>query len=125
MNQYTNLLVAIDPEQDHQPALLRAIDIGRKSSAPVKLTLFLAIYDFSYDMTSMLSLDERKAMQNDVINQKQEWLSHLVEALHVQDLQIGFHVIWHNRPYESMVEQIYAGEHDLLIKATHPHINFD
>lgn len=121
MNQYTNLLVAIDPEQENQPALLRAIDIGRTSSAPVKLTLFLAIYDFSYDMTSMLSFDERQAMQSEVIRQRQEWLSALVERLNVTDLQIGLHVIWHNRPYESMVEQIYEGHHDLLIKATHPH----
>lgn len=121
MTEYTNLLVVIDPDQAHQPALLRAIDIGRKSTAPVKMTLFLAIYDLSYDITSMLSFEERQNMQNEMVRQRQEWLSDLVEHLNVKDLQIGLQVVWHNRPYEAMVAQIYEGQHDILIKATHDH----
>ncbi|RXJ74349.1 universal stress protein UspE [Veronia nyctiphanis] len=121
MDRYTNLLVAIAPEQEEQPALSRAILIARKSDAPVKLTLFLAIYDLSYEMTSMLSTDERQAMRSGVIKQREEWLESLLENHDAVNLEVERHVVWHNRPYEAMVSQVLEGGHDMLLKATHMH----
>ncbi|SKA58857.1 universal stress protein UspE [Enterovibrio nigricans] len=121
MNRYTNLLVAIDPDHEEQHALSRALDIATKSSAPVKLTLFLAIYDFSYEMTSMLSAEERQAMRAGVLRQREEWVSSLLEQHDTSDVAIENHVVWHNRPYESMIAQVFDGDHDLLVKATHKH----
>ncbi|MBE1274436.1 universal stress protein UspE [Enterovibrio baiacu] len=121
MNRYTNLLVAIDPDHEDQPAFTRALDIAHKSSASVKITLFLAIYDFSYEMTSMLSAEERQAMRAGVLRQREEWIASLVAQHDTNDVEIVKHVVWHNRPYESMIAQVFDGEHDLLIKATHKH----
>ncbi|MDD1791596.1 universal stress protein UspE [Enterovibrio sp. ZSDZ42] len=121
MNRYTNLLVAIDPDHEEQPALSRALDIARKSSAGVKLTLFLAIYDFSYEMTSMLSAEERQAMRSGVLRQREEWVASLVTAQDTQGVEVIPHVVWHNRPYESMIAQVFDSNHDLLVKATHEH----
>ncbi len=121
MLQYSNLLVAIDTEHEEQAAFSRALDIATKSTAPVKITLFMATYDFSYDMTSMLSKDERGTMQEGVLKQKEAWLDDIISAHKVDDIEIEKHLIWHNRPYESMIAQIYNGKHDLLIKATRKH----
>ncbi len=121
MNRYTNLLVAIDPDHEDQPAFTRALDIAHKSSASVKITLFLAIYDFSYEMTSMLSAEERQAMRAGVLRQREEWIASLVALHDTTDVEIVKHVVWHNRPYESMIAQVFDGAHDLLIKATHKH----
>ncbi|WP_028025550.1 universal stress protein UspE [Enterovibrio calviensis] len=121
MNRYTNLLVAIDPDHEEQPALSRALDIARKSSADVKLTLFLAIYDFSYEMTSMLSAEERQAMRSGVLRQREEWVASLVTNHETQGIEVTPHVVWHNRPYESMIARVFDSHHDLLVKATHEH----
>ncbi|CZF79382.1 universal stress protein UspE [Grimontia marina] len=121
MNRYTNLLVAIDPDHEEQPALSRAKDIARKSCAPVTITLFLAIYDFSYEMTSMLSAEERQAMRAGVLKQREEWIDSVIEKNASEELEIVKHVVWHNRPYESMIAKVFDGEHDLVIKATHQH----
>lgn len=119
--KFSNILVAMDADHDEQPALSRALDIAKKSDHQVRLTLFLAIYDFSYEMTSMLSADERQAMRSGVIRQREEWLHNIIAQHDTQDTEIHFDVVWHNRPYESMVLRVIENQHDLLIKATHKH----
>lgn len=61
MTKYRKILVVADPNKDKQPALARAIQLVEKNKSPAVITFFLAIYDFSYEMTSMLSGDERDA----------------------------------------------------------------
>ncbi len=56
----------IDPNQDDQPALRRAIYFASAVGGKIKRT-FLPIYDFSYEMTTLLSPDERTAMRQGVI----------------------------------------------------------
>ncbi|THB81892.1 hypothetical protein E1N66_23915, partial [Pantoea allii] len=47
MSQYQNILVAIDAQQDDQPALRRAVYLNQRLGGRIKA--FLPIYDFSYD----------------------------------------------------------------------------
>lgn len=122
MQQYTNLFVVIDPDNEQQPALSRAIDIARRSKKATTLTLFLATFDFSYEMTSILSGEDRETMQASVLNQRKEWLSNIIKQQDTDGINIKTSVVWHNRPYESMIEQIIENKHDLLIKNTHQHI---
>ncbi len=61
MAKYQNMLVAIDPNQDDQPALRRAVYLHQRIGGTIKA--FLPIYDFSYEMTTLLSPDERTAMR--------------------------------------------------------------
>ncbi|MGF1724915.1 universal stress protein UspE [Photobacterium nomapromontoriensis] len=120
MTKYKNILVVADPTQDHQPALLRAIQIAKKSDN-VKITLFLAIYDFSYEMTSMLSSEERQAMRRGVVMQREEWLKDIIKPYIEDELDIQITVVWHNRPYEATIAEVFSHHHDLIIKATHDH----
>lgn len=55
MSIYNKILVVADINHDEQPALARAIQLADKSRSRSQITFFLSIYDFSYDMTSMLS----------------------------------------------------------------------
>ncbi len=119
--KFTNILIAIDGNHEDQPALSWGLNLAKTASYPTKLTLFLAIYDFSYEMTSMLSATERQAMQSGVLRQREEWLKEILEKYDTQGIDIHFHLVWHNRPYESMIMQVFKGNHDLLIKATHKH----
>ncbi|MBV1839367.1 MULTISPECIES: universal stress protein UspE [Photobacterium] len=120
MTKYKNILVVADPAQDHQPALSRAIHLARKCEN-VKITLFLAIYDFSYEMTSMLSADERQAMRRGVVMQREAWLQDIIRPYVDDGFDIELIVVWHNRPYEAIIAEVFSKHHDLLIKATHDH----
>lgn len=120
MTQYNNILVVADPAQDNQPALSRAVHLAQ-GSPETKITLFLAIYDFSYEMTSMLSADERNAMRKGVVQQREEWLKDIIRP-HVENgIDITLTVVWHNRPYEAAIAEVFSNHHDLVIKATHEH----
>ena len=55
MAKYQNMLVVIDPNQDDQPALRRAVYLHQRIGGRIKA--FLPIYDFSYEMTTLLSPD--------------------------------------------------------------------
>jgi hypothetical protein len=54
MAKYQNMLVAIDPNQDDQPALRRAVYLHQRIGGKIKA--FLPIYDFSYEMTTFCRL---------------------------------------------------------------------
>lgn len=72
-------------------------------------------------MTSMLSLEERDAMRKGVIHQREQWMRSIAEPYLDKSVQFDIKVVWHNRPYEAIIGEIFAGEHDILIKATRKH----
>lgn len=120
MQKYKNILVVADPEREQQPAIYRAIHLA-KVCDDVKIIVFLAIYDFSYEMTSMLSSDERDAMRRGVVMQREEWLKEIIQPHTEKGINIEIKVVWHNRPYESIIADVFSQDIDLLIKATYEH----
>lgn len=119
MKEYKKILVIINPTTDHQAALDRAIELASKSQA--KITAFLSIFDFSYEMTSILSAQEREAMRQGVIDQRTAWLDELILQTNNPDIIIDSQVVWHNRPFESVINHAIAGDYDLIVKSTHAH----
>jgi universal stress protein E len=128
MDMYQNILVVIDPTTDEQKALKRAIELASKikSSNPeqaINLTAFFSIFDFSYEMTTILSSGERDAMRQIVIKEKQQWLDDVIAELK-PGVSIESKVIWHNRPFEAIINQVIEHNFDLVIKGTHQHDKF-
>ncbi|MFT6691999.1 MAG: universal stress protein E, partial [Colwellia sp.] len=85
MDMYQNILVVIDPTTDQQKALNRAIDLATRIniSAPdqqINITAFFSIFDFSYEMTTILSSSERNTMRQMVINENQQWLDEMISV---------------------------------------------
>ncbi|MCE2597138.1 universal stress protein UspE [Motilimonas cestriensis] len=120
MVKFRNILVVIDPTREEQAALSRAAYICQKEEN-AKLKLFLSVYDFSFEMTTMLSLEEREAMRSSVIAQQTAWLDELAAPYRNQGLLIDTKVIWHNRPFESIIQETLDYGHDLVVKGTHHH----
>jgi universal stress protein E len=130
MKNYRNILVVIDPYSDEQKALQRAIELANKLVASQKvlseeiaLTAFCSIYDFSYDMTTFLSTDEREIMRNAVIENQTKQLKNILTKYESQ-FTIHCEVTWHNRPFEAILEQVNQQRCDLVIKETHHHPKF-
>ncbi|MFB2829106.1 universal stress protein UspE [Aeromonas jandaei] len=120
MVKYQNILVVINPEEERQIALERAVKIAELDDN-ARLTLLLTIYDFSYEMTAMLSVEEREEMRNGVISQRREWLDEILAPYRSQGIACEIKVIWHNRPFESIIQEVLEQRHDLVVKATHHH----
>lgn len=119
MTSYNRLLVVADPTTDDQKALKRALHLAQKTNASI--TFFLSVYDFSYDMTTMLSIDERDSMKQAVIKDREVWLMDHVQDLNTALLPVEVKVVWHNRPYEAIIKEAMEFNHDMVIKGTHRH----
>lgn len=124
MENIKSILAVIDPAEEEQKSLLRAVELALKTNA--EITAFLNIYDFSYDMTTMLSVDEREMMRQAVVDDRMEWLAAVIkETLDGKEggdtFNIQTKVVWHNRPYESIIIEAIEGKYDLIVKGTHQH----
>ncbi|RVT47151.1 universal stress protein UspE [Rheinheimera sediminis] len=119
MTLYPKILVILDPSVTEQKALNRAIELAKLQDC--QLTAFLSIYDFSYEMTTMLSGEERESMRQAVINDRELWISELIAGHQEQGLKIDIQVVWHNRPFEAIVQAVLEKDYDLVIKGTHDH----
>lgn len=117
MDKIKSILTVIDPTKERQNSLERSINLAKRTGAAV--TAFMSIYDFSYEMTTMLSKDEREAMREAVIKDREAWLADMVKGF--SDVSIQTKVLWHNRPYEAIIKTVLAHDYDLVIKSTHQH----
>lgn len=117
---FQKILAVIDGNLEQQKSLARAIEISQKTGASI--TAFLTIYDFSYEMTTMLSMDERENMRQAVVDERTEWLSNLLTSEFSQTgCTIDIKVVWHNRPYESIIYEVIEKGYDLIVKGTQQH----
>lgn len=128
MDSYQNILVVIDPTTNEQKALKRAIELASKISAlkpeqAINITAFFSIFDFSYEMTTILSSGERDSMREMVIKEKELWLADIISTV-TSSITIESKVIWHNRPFEAIISQVIENKYDLVIKGTHQHDKF-
>lgn len=119
MEKYKNILVVIDPTTEDQKALKRAIELAKRTSGTI--TAFVSIFDFSYEMTTMLSSDERESMRQTVIDDRELWVKEIINAYNLQGINVETKVVWHNRPFEAVIEQVLQHKFDVVIKGTHEH----
>ena len=119
MTLYPKVLVVLDPSVAEQKALNRAVELAKLQDC--QLTAFLSIYDFSYEMTTMLSGEERESMRQAVIKDRELWISELTEHHRAAGLNIVIKVVWHSRPFEAIVHAVLEDNYDLVIKGTHDH----
>ena len=111
------ILAVIEPDRDTQPALSRAKEIADKTGASI--SAILVVYDFSYDMTTMLSQQEREAMRDAVTKSRAEWLEGELKRLQIDNVEIV--VEWNSRAYEAIIHHVLDDNSDLVVKATKPH----
>ncbi|WP_440055807.1 universal stress protein UspE [Pseudoalteromonas sp. T1lg65] len=117
MDKIKRILTVIDPTKERQNSLERSIHLAERTGA--EITAFMSIYDFSYEMTTMLSKEEREAMRNAVVKDREAWLNELLTPY--ADIKVTPKVVWHNRPYEAIINTVLESQYDLVVKATHQH----
>lgn len=116
MIEYSRILAVIEPEREAQPAISRAIELAKKTGASI--TAFMTIYDFSYEMTTMLSSEERELMRQAVVKERTNWLAEQLEDYHFEIEPV---VEWNNRAYEAIIKYAITHDSDIIVKATRAH----
>lgn len=119
MATFQDVLVVLDPTTESQKALDRALELAEHTAC--RITAFLSIYDFSYEMTTMLSGDERESMRLAVMKDREIWIDSLLSNARDKAIECTTQVVWHNRPFEAIVETVAEHGYDLVIKGTHDH----
>ncbi|MDY6976786.1 MAG: universal stress protein UspE [Pseudomonadota bacterium] len=117
MIECKRILAVVDAERDNQPALSRAYELASKTGATV--TAMMVVYDLSYDMTTMLSPDERESMRDAVTKEHAKWLSAQLKEQGFSETDIV--VEWNNRAYEAIIYYALNNQIDLVVKATKKH----
>lgn len=117
MANYQNILVVIEPDKENQEALRRAVYLVKKNGGRIKA--FLTVFDFTYDVTTLLSQEERMAMRQSAIDKRVEWIKHLSRYYLEAGIPIDIKVVWDSQPYKAIIEEVIAAKHDLLLKETH------
>jgi universal stress protein E len=113
----SSILVVLEADKTEQPALSRAIDLAARINA--NITVIDVIYDFSYEMTTMLSSDERESMRHAVVNDRKQYISEILRPYNGASLNVV--VEWHNRAYEAIIRYVIENDIALVIKASKAH----
>lgn len=119
--KFNNVLVILNPENEKQYALARAVRLVKEqhSENPVKITVFLPVYDLSYEMSALLSSEEREEMHKGVISQRlqQDVLPYINKYA---DPMIEFQpkVVWNSNEAEALVQELEENTYDLVVKYT-------
>ena len=118
--KFNNILVVLNPENDKQYALARAVRLAKeqKNSNPVKITLFLAIYDLSYEMSALLSPEERAEMHRNLIEQRKLAIQPYIEKYDSDGINFSSTVVWHSNEAEAITTEVETHNYDLVVKYT-------
>jgi universal stress protein E len=120
MRKFKNILVIIEANSEKQLALQRALEIANFSS-DTKITAFLVIYDFSYDLTLLLSKEEQDKMRDSIIQKNSEWLNDKVLKFKSTYPNIESKILWQRNCAEAILNEITSNDYDLVIKSPEEH----
>ena len=120
MATYNNILVILEPHVEGQIALQRAKEI-LNFSPTTKVTAFIVVYDFSYDLTQILSINEQNEIKNTIVNAEQEWIDKQLEDIQNEYPYIERKVIWQRNTEEAILKELSTNKYDLILKSPEKH----
>jgi universal stress protein E len=112
------ILAVTDPTLDQQSSLLRALSIAEKTGA--KIIALSCVYDKSYDMTAVLTSDERFDMKQAMVEHEKVKLDALVKRLKCEST-VEVVITWYKKLHESVIDTCSEYKCDLIIKSTKKH----
>lgn len=118
--KFNRILVILNPENDKQYALARAVRLveEQKSDTPVKITLFLTAYELSYEMSALLSSEERSEMLNTVIAERQKEIAPYIGKYAHPMIEFDTKAVWHSNEADAITAEFEQNQYDLVVKYT-------
>lgn len=118
--KFNKILVVLNPETEKQFALARAVRLvqEQKPDTPVKINVFLTAYDLSYEMSALLSSEEREEMHKGVIEQRKKEIQPYLEKYSDPMIEFDSTVVWNSNEAEAITEEVLQNSYDLVVKYT-------
>ncbi len=116
MKAISHILVVMDPKSDHQPALVQAIKIAKKTSAT--LELFVVAYNSEFVSHWNFNQEQIVNLQKEYVSAKYRWLETYLTEVEMQGLHAKLDVIWHPDFSSAVVAKVASHEVSLVIKST-------
>lgn len=117
---FKNILVVLNPETEKQYGLARAVRLikEQKHPDPVTITTFLAVYDLSYEISAILSSEERNEMHESMIRMRQNSIRYYFEKYADPMIKFKSIVVWNSNEAEALNEELFRSYYDLVVKYT-------
>ncbi len=117
---FNNILVVLDPNQEKQYALERAVRLVKEQNhaEKVKITAFMAVYDVAYEMSELLSTVEGDKMRDSIITQKHKDLQPILSHYQRDDIEFNTIVVWESNEADAITQAVKAEHFDLVVKYT-------
>ncbi len=116
---YNKLLVIIEPESDHQPALEKAVQLAKFAGA--ELELMISDYNTYLDDGYYFEPVQAQKLRYEHGEQQMHQLETLAQPLRDGGLEVSVVTAWANPPYREIVERTRSTKPDLVIKSTRHH----
>lgn len=110
------LLVVIDPQQTHQPALERALWLARKTRA--KLHLLLVEYNATLEAGHLFDTAMQSRGRAALLERGMQWLEELAAPLRAEGLELHLDVRWGRPLHKLVLEKVAELAPDLVLKST-------
>ncbi|OOF39983.1 universal stress protein UspE [Rodentibacter mrazii] len=118
--KFKNILVVLNPDNEKQYALARAVRLVKEQESieKVKITTLLTVYDLSYEMTALLSSDEREEMHKTAIEQHRQAVQFYLDKYADPQIEFESHIVWNSNEAEGIREEVEKNQYDLVVKYT-------
>ncbi len=123
MKSIKHILVVMDPMTDQQVALLRAVNIAKKTSATIEL--FLVAYHRQLVSHWNFDKEQTAASQKEYLATKIRWLETYLIGVVEQDLTVKLDACWHKDVAAAVLKKIESCDTDLVVKSTHQHTSIN
>lgn len=119
MLELNRILVIIEPGEDSQPALDRAIQLAKYAESEIEL--MLADYNAYLEDGYYFDPIQAQKLRYEHGDQHLQYLESLAQPLREQGLEVSVATAWGNPPYAEIVNRIRDTKPSLVIKSTRHH----
>ncbi len=119
MQRLDRILAVVDPTVDAQPAVAKAARLARATGAV--LELLICDYDPALSGWPLAETDAVRALRDEFLDERGEFLDALAEELRSGGLLVETHVRWENPLYRGVLRRVAETAPDLVVKDTHYH----
>jgi universal stress protein E len=119
MRKLDKILVVLEPQQEEQPALNRAMFLAEATGA--SLHLFMCAYDTAIGIASFLSGRQKNTFIKTILDGTQVLVDRLTEEAKGRGITSTNEVIWDRHPTDAIL-QVAANDFDLMMKHAKPHL---
>ena len=89
----------------------------QKNETKVKITALLSVYDLSYEMSALLSSEERSEMHQQVIEKHRHAVQYYLDKYADPEIEFDSHIVWSSNEADAIREEVEKNQYDLVVKS--------